>query len=57
MFLCPGGFNPGFDQPFDSYGPPPPPQMVGRPVYGRPPRGFGGPMLRGVPKFPVNFLA
>jgi Y-box-binding protein 1 len=40
----PGGFDQGFGQPFDNYGPP---QMVGRPPFGRPPRGFGGPMIRG----------
>ena len=39
-----GGFDPSFGQPFENYGPPP---MVGRPPFGRPPRGFGGPMLRG----------
>ncbi len=45
IFLGPGGFDPNFGQPFDNYGPPP---MVGRPQFGRPPRGFGGPMLRGI---------
>lgn len=35
----------GFRQQFDNYGPPPP--MVGRPPFDRPPRGFPGPMLRG----------
>ena len=39
-----GGFDPSFGQPFENYGPPP---MVGRPPFARPPRGFGGPMLRG----------
>jgi len=39
-----GGYNQGFGQPFETYGPPP---MVGRPPFGRPPRGFGGPMMRG----------
>jgi len=37
----------GFEQ---DYGPPVgnfPPPMVGRPSFGRPPRGFGGPMFRG----------
>jgi Y-box-binding protein 1 len=34
----------GFHQRFDNYGPPP---MGGRPPFGRPPRGFDGPMLRG----------
>jgi len=39
-----GGYNQDFGQPFENYGPP---QMVGRPPFGRPPRGFGGPMMRG----------
>jgi len=39
-----GGYDQGFGQPFDNYGPP---QMGGRPPFGRPPRGFGGPMQRG----------
>jgi len=38
------GFDQGFNQPYDNYGPQ---QMVGRPPYGRPPRGFGGPVIRG----------
>jgi cold shock CspA family protein len=38
-----GGYDQGFGQPFESYGPP----MGGRPPFGRPPRGFGGPMMRG----------
>ena len=48
--LCSGGYNPAFDQPYDNYGLPPPP-MGGRPQYGRPPRGMGAPMLRGLSKF------
>jgi hypothetical protein len=40
-----GGYNQGFGQPFEGYGPPP---MVGRPPFGRPPRGFPGPMIRGI---------
>lgn len=40
-----GGYDQGFGQQFDNYGPPP---MGGRPPFGRPPRGFGGPMLRGI---------
>jgi cold shock CspA family protein len=39
-----GGYNQGFNQQFENYGPPP---MIGRPPFGRPPRGFGGPMMRG----------
>jgi len=43
-----GGFEGGYDQPFgppfEGYGPPP---MGGRPPFGRPPRAFGGPMIRG----------
>jgi len=39
-----GGYNPDFGQPYENYGPPP---MGGRPPFGRPPRGFGGPMFRG----------
>jgi len=46
-----GGYNQGFGQPFESYGPPP---MVGRPPFGRPPRGFGGPMLRGRGRPPLR---
>jgi cold shock CspA family protein len=40
----PGGFDQGFPPQFDNYGPP---QMVGRPPFGRPPRGYPGPMMRG----------
>jgi hypothetical protein len=47
LFSGPGGFDQGYNQPFDNYGPPPPPPMGGRPPFGRPPRGFGGPMMRG----------
>jgi len=47
----PGGFDQGFNQPFDNYGPP---QMVGRPPFGRPPRGFGGPMMRGRGRPPMR---
>jgi len=47
MVFGPGGFNPGYEQPFDNYGPPPP-HIVGRPPYGRPPRSFGNPMMRGL---------
>jgi len=45
------GYNQGFGQPFESYGPPP---MVGRPPFGRPPRGFGGPMMRGRGRPPMR---
>ena len=38
--------------PFDAYGPPP---MMGRPPFGGPPRGFAGPMLRGL--FTKRFLS
>jgi len=42
----------GYDQGgFDNYGPPP---MMSRP-YGRPPRGFGGPMMRGRGRPPMQF--
>jgi cold shock CspA family protein len=47
FFRGPGGFDQGYNQPFDNYGPPPPPPMGGRPPFGRPPRNFGGPMMRG----------
>lgn len=40
-----GNFRPDFMPPFDHYGPTP---MMGRPPYGGPPRGFAGPMLRGL---------
>jgi hypothetical protein len=53
IFSGPGGFDQGFGQPFDNYGPP---QMVGRPPFGRPPRGFGGPMIRGM-LIPSHFLS
>jgi len=46
-----GGYNPGFGQPFEPYGPPP---MVGRPPFVRPPRGMGGPMLRGRGRPPLR---
>jgi Y-box-binding protein 1 len=46
-----GGYDQNFGQPFEGYGPPP---MVGRPPYGRPPRGFGGPMLRGRGRPPIR---
>jgi len=46
-----GGYDQGFGQPFESYGPPP---MVGRPPFGRPPRGFGGPMMRGRGRPPMR---
>jgi Y-box-binding protein 1 len=46
-----GGYNQGFGQPFENYGPPP---MVGRPPFGRPPRGFGGPMIRGRGRPPLR---
>jgi len=51
-----GGFNGGYDQgfapPFEGYGPPP--AMMGRPPYGRPPRGFPGPMFRGRGRPPLR---
>jgi Y-box-binding protein 1 len=47
----PGGFDQGFGQPFENYGPP---QMMGRPPFGRPPRGFGGPMMRGRGRPPMR---
>jgi cold shock CspA family protein len=37
-----GAYEPGFGPQFETYGPP----MVGRPPFGRPPRAFGGPMMR-----------
>ncbi|CAF1263122.1 unnamed protein product [Adineta ricciae] len=40
----------GFAQPFDNFGPP----MGGRPPFGRPPRGFGGPMMRGRGRPPMR---
>ena len=45
----PSGFNPNFGQQFGNYGPPP--------MIGRPPRGYGGPMLRerGRPPFRSGF--
>jgi len=45
----PMGFDQDYGQP-GNFGPPP---MVGRPSFGRPPRGFGGPMMRdrGQPPF------
>jgi len=46
-----GGFNPGFGQPFEPYGAPP---MVGGPPFGRPPRGMGGPMMRGRGRPPLR---
>lgn len=46
-----GGFDPSFGQPFENYGPPP---MIGRPPFSRPPRGFGGPMLRGRGRPPMR---
>jgi Y-box-binding protein 1 len=50
-----GGFDGGYNQPFvpqfEDYGPPP---MVGRPPFGRPPRGFGGPMMRGRGRPPMR---
>jgi Y-box-binding protein 1 len=45
------GYDQGFGQPFESYGPP---GMVGRPPFGRPPRGFGGPMIRGRGRPPLR---
>jgi len=45
LFKGPGGYDQGFGQPYDNFGPP---QMMGRPPFGRPPRGFGGPMFRGM---------
>jgi len=46
-----GGFGgQGFNQPFDNYGPPP---MGGRP-FGRPPRPFDGPMMRGRGRPPMR---
>jgi len=45
------GYNQGFGQPFEGYGPPP---MVGRPPFARPGRGFGGPMLRGRGRPPMR---
>ena len=52
LFLGPGGYDQGFGQPFDNYGPPP---MIGRPPFGRPPRDFGAPMFRGM-KILSNFV-
>jgi len=46
-----GGYALGFGQPFDNFGPPP---MVGRPSFDRPPRDFGGPMLRGRGRPPIR---
>jgi len=43
------GYNPGFGPTFETYGPP----MGGRP-FGRPPRGFGGPMMRGRGRPPMR---
>lgn len=45
-----GGYNQGFGQPFEGYGPP----MVGRPPFGRPPRVYGGPMIRGRGRPPMR---
>jgi len=50
-FRGPGGFDPNFNQPFETYGPPP---MIGRPTFGRPPRVFGGPMMRGRGRPPLR---
>jgi len=45
-----GGFNQNFGQPYENFGPP----MGGRPPFGRPPRGFGGPMIRGRGRPPMR---
>jgi len=45
-----GGYHQNFGQPFDGY----PPEMVERPPFGRPPRGFGGPMFRGRGRPPMR---
>jgi hypothetical protein len=48
-----GGFDPNYGPPFSNFGPPP---MVGRPPFGRPPRGgLGGPMIRGM-KFSSHWV-
>jgi len=44
-FRGPGGFEQDYGRPFDNFGPPP--MVGGRPPFGRPPRDFGGPMMRG----------
>jgi len=46
-----GGYDPNMNQPFETYGPP---QMFGGPPFGRPPRGFGGPMFRGRGRPPLR---
>ncbi len=45
-----GAYEPGFGPQFETYGPP----MVGRPPFGRPPRAFGGPMMRGIKKIEIR---
>jgi len=51
FFRGPGNYEQDYGPPFDNFGPPP---MIGRPQYGRPPRGFGGPMIRGRGRSPFR---